>query len=407
MSLHLHFDAFNGISGDMMLGALVDLGVSVDSIREGLAGLPIGEFDLVAEPVKRSGIVGTRVRVVVEEEPHPHAHLRHIVEKVEAAGLPPAVSDRSIAAFRLLAEAEAHVHGSTPEKIHFHEVGAKDAIVDIAGSMLGVHLLGAAGFSAEPVVVGTGSVECAHGIMPVPAPATAQILRNFPLRSSDLVGEMTTPTGAAILQVLTEGRPRPGGFRSTQIGYGAGSREIPGHPNYLRLTLGESRRDGLPLERESIVELEAEMDDMTPELSGHLLERLFEAGARDAHFVPAFMKKNRPGIRLTVLCDDEHREVLAGIIFRESSTFGLRVRTGERYCLRRRTDRVETPWGPVGVKIGMWGDEVLKITPEYEDCRELARRAGLPLREIYSTAVAAIQARFGRKPEEPGKDAVE
>lgn len=407
MSLHLHIDAFNGISGDMMLGALVDLGVSLDSIREGLAGLPIGDFDLVAEPVKRSGIVGTRVRVLVEEEAHPHAHLRHIVEKVEAAGLPPIVAERAIAAFRRLAEAEAHVHGSTPEKIHFHEVGARDAIVDIAGSMLGVYLLGVGGFSADPVVVGSGSVECAHGTMPVPAPATAEILREFPLRASDIVGEMTTPTGAAILQVLTGARGLPGGFRPSRIGYGAGTREIPGHPNYLRLMLGELQAEELPFDVESIVELEAEIDDMAPELSGHLLESLLEAGARDAHFTPVYMKKNRPGVRLTVLCDAEHRRALAEIILKESSTFGLRVRTGERYCLRRRFDGVETPWGPVSVKIGTWGEKILKIKPEYEDCLELARRAGVPLREVYDAAAGAIRTRFGRGPEELGKGAPE
>lgn len=394
MSLHLHFDAFNGISGDMTLGALVDLGVPVEALREGLNGLPIGRFELVAEPVKRSGIVGTRVRVEVEEDPHPHAHLRHIVQKVEAAGLPEPVARRAIAAYRLLAEAEAHVHGSTPEKIHFHEVGAKDAIIDVAGAMLGVHLLGVGSFSADPVVVGTGSVKCAHGIMPVPAPATAEILKGFPLRSTVIDGEMTTPTGAAILQVLTGGAARPDGLQFERIGYGAGTRDVPGHPNYLRLALGRAAAAGLPVDRETVVELEAEMDDMSPEWAGAMLSRLMGEGARDVHFTPVQMKKNRPGLRLTVLCDPPRRESLAELILRETTTFGLRLRTAERYCLRRRTEQVQTAWGPVNVKLGLWGDEILKAKPEFEDCRALAGRSGAPLRDVYAAAEEAIRRQF-------------
>lgn len=393
MSRHLHFDAFNGISGDMSLGALVDLGVPVRDIREGLDGLPIGPFDLRAEPIKRSGIVGTRVFVEVEEDRHPHAHLRHIVQKVEAANLPEPVTSRAIAAYRLLAEAEAHVHGSTPEKIHFHEVGAKDAIIDIAGTMLGVHLLGIEAFSADPVVLGTGSVECAHGIMPVPAPATAEILRGFPLRSTVIEGEMTTPTGAAILQVLTGGRSRPDSLRIDRIGYGAGAREIPRHPNFLRLALGRTAV-ALPVDHETVFELEAEMDDMSPEWAGALLSRLIAAGARDVHFTPVQMKKNRPGLQLTVLCDAVHRENLASMILKETTTFGLRLRTAERYRLRRRTQPVQTPWGPVSVKLGLWGDEVLKAKPEFEDCLAVAERCGVPLRDVYAAVEILIQTQF-------------
>lgn len=394
MALHLHFDAFNGISGDMTLGALVDLGVRVDDLKAGLARLPMGPFDLRVEPVKRSGIVGTRVHVEVAEEGHRHVHLRHIVEKVEAAGLPEIVTRRAVAAYRLLAEAEARVHGSTPEKIHFHEVGANDAIVDIAGAMLGVHLLGAESFSSESVVLGSGSVKCAHGVMPVPAPATAEILKGFPTRPTQIDGELTTPTGAAILQVLTSARTLPEGFRAEAIGYGAGSREIPGHPNYLRLSLGRIAAPALPVQRETIVELEAEIDDMAPEVAGYLLERLLEAGARDAHFVPVQMKKNRPGVRLTVLCDPAHRDRLAELVLRESTTFGLRLRTAERYCLARRMEEVPTPWGPVAIKVGLWGDAVLKAAPEYEACRTRARESGAPLRDIYAAAEAAIRERY-------------
>jgi pyridinium-3,5-bisthiocarboxylic acid mononucleotide nickel chelatase len=405
MSLHLHFDAFNGISGDMMLGALVDLGVPLESLKSGLSRLPIGEFNLRAETLKRSGIVGTRVHVEVVEDPHPHAHLRHVVEKVRAAGLPETVTARAIAAYQLLAEAEAHVHGSTPEKIHFHEVGANDAIVDIAGAMLGIHLLGVDSFSAEPVVLGSGSVRCAHGVMPVPAPATAEILKGFPARPTDIVGEMTTPTGAAILQVLTAGRAMPAGFRAGTIGYGAGSREIPGHPNYLRLILGRAAASVLPVDIETIAEMQAELDDMSPEVAGWLAERLRAEGALDAHLTPVIMKKGRPGFRLTVLCAPEDRERLAEQVLRESTTFGLRVGFTERYRLQRRMDTVETPWGAVAVKLGLWDGRVLKAAPEFEDCRALAERAGEPLRAIFSAAEAAIAERyFAAGQAAPGRD---
>lgn len=380
----------------MMLGAIVDLGVAVEEIEEGLKGLPLGGFRLRAERVKRSGIMGTKVHVEVEENPHSHVHLGQILEKVRAASLPERVTQRAIAAYRELAEAEAHVHGSTPEKIHFHEVGANDAIVDIAGSMLGVELLGIESFSSDPVVVGNGTVKCAHGVMPVPAPATAEILRGFTMRSTDIDGELTTPTGAAILRVLAGSAHPPREFAATAIGYGAGGRTLEGHPNYLRLLVGSSESLGadLPVDREPVVMLETEIDDMAPELTGHLMETLFEAGARDVHFVPVQMKKNRPGISLRVLASPGKASDLARIILRETSTFGVRMNPSERFCLRRSPESVETALGSVEVKVGYWGDDILKVSPEYESCRSLARGSGKSLREVFDLARRAIEDKY-------------
>lgn len=397
MSTHLHFDCFNGVSGDMTLGALVDLGVDPDDLQRRLSGLPIGEFSLKAEKVKRAGIVGTHIHVEVEEDPHGHAHLGHIIDKVKAAKLSDLATERAIAAYRALAEAEAHVHGSTPEKIHFHEVGAKDAIVDIAGAMVGVEMLGARTFSASTIALGNGTVKCAHGVMPIPAPATAELLKGMATTPTDIQGELTTPTGAAILRVLVGDNARARAVsKPTAYGYGAGTRRIEGHTNYLRLVLGElgTGNSALPVQSETIISLETEIDDMSPEVSGYLMDKLLGAGARDVQFSSVQMKKNRPGLHLRVLCHDDRRDALAEIILRETSTFGLRVVESERYCLERRMEEVPTPLGPIAVKVGLWGDKTLKVSPEYEACRAAAESSGRPLLEVYALARVAITKRY-------------
>jgi uncharacterized protein (TIGR00299 family) protein len=422
---HLHFDAACGLSGDMTLGALVDLGVAVEDLARGLARLPIGPFSLRAEPAKRAGVMGTRVHVEVQEEPRVHRHLRQVEEIVEAAALPPRALARAKDAYRRLAEAEAQVHGSTPEAIHFHEVGAKDAIVDVAGAMLGVELLGAETFSASPVVVGFGSIECLHGRMPVPGPATALLLRGMPIQPGALEGEMTTPTGAAILATLLGGEGGRGfvmGAAATprvarRIGHGAGSREYPGVANYLRLELCDSWAGAdaeagaraatplasgaglaaLPVATETIRLLECEIDDMTPQAAGWLLERLMEAGALDAHWQPVQMKKNRPGLRLRVLAAPEAEARLAELIFRETPTLGLRRQAVERWALERRAEQVQTDLGPVAVKVALWEGRPIKAAPEYASCAELARRHGLPLAEVMDRAREAIRAWLARQ----------
>lgn len=383
----------------MILGALVDLGVDPEHLKRRLKDLPIGSFDLTAKPVKRQGIMGTRVTVRVQEEPHTHRHLHHIIEMVEAAGLPHRAAERARGAYRRLATAEARVHGSTPDKIHFHEVGAKDAVLDVAAVMTALELLGIESFSAAPVVTGFGTVECAHGIMPVPAPATAELLRGIPCRSGAIESELATPTGVAILAELlgigeNTARPLPTDPERLvrRFGYGAGSKTFERTANYLRLELCERPPDGagLPLQRCPLLALECEIDDMTPEVAGYLMERLFEDGALDVQFSPVQMKKNRPGLRVRVLAEPAAEAPLAEIIFRETSTFGLRRQQLERWCLTRRTQSVETPLGNVPVKIGFWEERPLKAAPEFEACRRLAQISGQPLKNIYTMVRRAI-----------------
>ena len=399
---HLHFDPYSGISGDMSLGALVDLGVSVDDLQSALASLPIGPLALRAERVKRAGIMGTRVHVEVNEDEKPHRHLRHVLEIIEGSTLPPRAIARAADAYRRLAEAEAEVHGSTPEKIHFHEVGAKDAIVDIAGAMLGVELLGAASFSAAPLVVGFGTVACQHGTMPVPAPATALLMRGMPQRPGPFEGEFVTPTGAAILATLLA-EPTSLGFLTTsefdlapdRIGYGAGGREIPGAANYLRLALcAPPQSAASTFATDTVATLACELDDMSPEAAAPLLDRLLAAGALDAHFAPVQMKKGRPGFALRVLCRPADESLLAEIIFAESTTFGLRRGTAGRFVLDRRTESVDTPYGPIAVKLGLAGDRLLKARPEFESVRAAAATAGVPFARVFEAALAEALRRF-------------
>lgn len=296
------------------------------------------------------------------------------------------------------------MHGTTPEAIHFHEVGAKDAILDVAGAMVGMELLGIESFSTLPVTVGSGMVKCHHGLMPVPAPATAELLKGVPQVTGRIQSEMVTPTGAAILTTLLSESPavmRQGfedGLVPMRIGYGAGDKTFEGHANFLRLALCEAAepKQGLPVQRHAVLVLETEVDDMSPELAGYLMDRLLADGALDVQFSPVQMKKNRPGLRLRVLCEPTRERELAERIFRETSTFGLRRQLVERWCLDRWIEPVQTPLGPAQVKVGVWDEEVLKVTPEYETCRELAEKHKLPLTQVFEIVRMAIRERYGR-----------
>jgi hypothetical protein len=398
-----YFDCYNGISGDMALGALVDLGLDVADLQRGLASLPVEGFEIRAEPVKRQGIRATRIHIIVDETKDVHRHLKDLYAILDGSQLPERVRARSREAFRRIAEAEAQVHRRPVEQIHFHEVGCLDAIVDVAGTMLGVELLGIERVIASPLAVGEGTVHCRHGELPVPAPATAEILKGVPIYSGGIQAELTTPTGAAIITTLAERFGSLPPLRARAIGYGAGQREIPGQTNCLRVILGEpfAEPPAAPMgdfiahtESQTLYLLETEIDDMNPELFSALIERLFALDALDVHWTPVQMKKNRPGVSLQVLVDLEHRDAAATAIFRETSTFGLRVLPVERHCLRRSFDSVTTPFGPVRVKIGYWGDEILKVTPEYEECRRLAASKGVPLGRIYQAAAAEIERRY-------------
>jgi uncharacterized protein (TIGR00299 family) protein len=398
----------------MCLGALVDAGVPLDVIRDALAGLPLEGYELRAEQVTRHGLAATKVSVVlaghrppagdehehehhghghtaeeeVEGAAHPHRGLSDVLGIIEAGGLPPKVADDSARAFRLLAEAEAAVHNTDVDSIHFHEVGAVDAICDIVGTMAGLHHLELDRLLHSVVALGGGTVKCAHGVLPVPAPATAALLAGIPTVGGPVQRELTTPTGAAILRAVAEPAPAAPPMNVSAIGYGAGGRDLEGVPNVLRLSVGEGELQ--TAEADSVWVLEANLDDMTGEELGHCLETLMAAGALDAFVTPVQMKKNRPGVLLSVLCEPERLREAEGLLWRHTSTLGIRRTLAQRSKLRRESFTVSTDWGDVRVKLGYLGEEVVRREPEYEDCRRIADEHGLPLREVYRAVLAAV-----------------
>ena len=380
-----YFDCFSGISGDMTLGALVDAGLSVDLLKAELAKLPVGGYTLAAERAKSKGLQGTLVRVDLDPSiPQPHRHLADVLGIIQGSALPDYVKTTSSAVFRKLAEAEARVHGVGVEEVHFHEVGAVDAIVDVVGAVVGLAALGVEKVYASPLPTGSGTVQTAHGLLPVPAPATLELLRGAgaPLRPSPAQTELVTPTGAAILATLAEFR-QPA-LRLRAVGHGFGRKDLP-WANCLRLWLGEPLAAGV--DRDEISVLEANLDDTTPELLGAAMGRLFEAGALDVYFTPIQMKKNRPGVKLSVLGPPELEDALAATMLRETTTLGVRIARARRLKARRWQQEVATPWGPVRVKVKAFEGQVT-AAPEYDDCLRLASAAGVPVAEVYAVARA-------------------
>jgi uncharacterized protein (TIGR00299 family) protein len=376
----------------MLLGALLDAGVSLDDLRTGLRSLPIGGWSLDAESVHSHGLPGTRAKVKLTEPDQPHRGLGEVVRIVRQGSLPAAVTDRACAVFERLAEVEAHIHGTSVDEVEFHEVGAIDAIVDVVGVVLGLSLLRVdwAKLTCSGLPTGSGWVKSAHGRLPVPAPATLELLRRAeaPLRSSPSpgpgeAGELTTPTGAALLTVLATFAAEPVMDRVTRVGYGFGTRELA-WPNALRIIVGGEAR-GLLTDR--VVEIQTNLDDATPEELGFAMERLLEAGALDVAFSPLQMKKNRPGVLVRVLGRPEDGQRLAELVLEHTSALGARVQTIERLIARRSERMVSTPWGEVRVKVKHLGDREI-VAPEYEDCARLARAANVPLREVYAAARA-------------------
>ncbi|MFH1477987.1 MAG: nickel pincer cofactor biosynthesis protein LarC [Verrucomicrobiota bacterium] len=393
---HIHFDSVGGASGDMILAALLDLGVSRADLQRQLAGLPIGSFEIEANSISDRGLHGTRVHVRTDSYEHahaeagpihthaPHRGLRDIQTLIEGSDLPPAVKAASVRVFQRLAEAEAHVHGTTPDQVHFHEVGAVDAIIDIVGACLGLEMLGVTNVSVSPLPLGHGTVECAHGILPVPAPATVELLKGFPVAPADEPFELVTPTGAALLTTLKTQGAFPPGSRILKIGQAFGHRALKGRPNLLRAMLMEISADSV---QDACLVLECNLDDLTPELAGALLNRLLDAGALDVFLTPTQMKKQRPGILFTVLCRPEQRLAMLDLIFRESTTFGIREHSVQRTLLERRHESVETPFGRIRVKIGRWQGADITVSPEYDDCLRAAASAGVSLRAVYEAAL--------------------
>ena len=383
-----YLDCFSGISGDMLLGALVDAGLPSDSLRSELAKLPVGGYRIEATKTQRAGLAATQVTVVLEEATQPHRRLPDILDLIQASALPPTDKERGAAVFRRLAEAEATVHGVEPEAVDFHEVGAVDAIVDVLGAVAGLRLLDVETLYCSPLPAGGGSASGAHGRLPVPAPATLALLAQAeaPLAAGpDPEVELVTPTGAAIVAALARFQ-RPA-MTMEAVGYGAGARDPAGRPNVLRLWLGRA----LEARPATMLLIETNIDDMNPELYGYAQERLFEAGAVDVWFVPIQMKKNRPGVLLSVLCPVEREDTVVGALLRETSTLGLRVREVARHEAERETLEFESSLGPAAVKVKHLPGQPPAIAPEYEACARLARQRGLPLAEVYRIVQAEAQ----------------
>jgi uncharacterized protein (TIGR00299 family) protein len=377
-----YLDCFSGISGDMLLGALVDAGVDADALRAEFAKLGLEGVELEFEKTLRSSISGTNLTVKVAHD-HSHRSLSKIEQIISSSGLRDAVKERAIRIFRRLGEVEAAIHNVPVEKVHFHEVGAWDSIADIVGACIGFDLLGVEKIYCSALNLGSGTVKAAHGVMPVPAPATAALVAEVPTYSEGPEAELTTPTGAAIATTLAERFGAMPPMRISATGYGAGDKDLPGRPNLLRVLIGEMTGAA---EATEVYVIEANVDDMSPQVAGYVRERLLEAGALDATFAPVFMKKDRPGFTVSVLAKAEDRERLAELLFEETTTLGLRMYRAERRVLERRWETVETPYGAVRIKIASENGKVRNFAPEYEDCRQRAIERKVPLKDVMQQA---------------------
>ncbi|MGQ9505903.1 MAG: nickel pincer cofactor biosynthesis protein LarC [Thermogutta sp.] len=399
----VYFDCFSGISGDMVLGALVDTGINLEDLRHVVSSLGLPGCDLNAEVVTKGGFRATQVVVKTPQEQH-HRHLHHILEMVERADLTARQKKWVEKVFVRLAEVEARVHGVPIEKVHFHEVGAADSIIDVVGSVVGLDLLGVQAVYSSPVPTGGGTVRIAHGEVGVPAPATAELLRGVPLLACEVMMEMTTPTGAAILTTFARQFGSLPPMRIEKIGYGAGSRDIPGRANVLRLFVGESQETaaspGLGIDQVWMVQ--TNWDDAPGELIGYVIEQLWKLGVLDVFVTPIQMKKNRPAVQLTVLCLVELIPQVEQILFRETTTLGVRFWPVERHTLLRRAEIVETPYGPVQGKVSFLPDGEARFSPEFEACRKLAGEKNLPLRVIYEAAELAFRQKNACQEKGPG-----
>lgn len=384
-----YFDCYSGASGDMILGALIDSGLELEVLKTEIAKLGLTHYDIQVRPCMKSGILASQAVVNVDEDHHSrhHRHLRQIEQIIQDSALDENVKSLSIKVFRGLAEAEARVHGISTEKIHFHEVGAMDAIIDVVGAVAGLTAMGIDRIYCSPLNVGTGTVECAHGILPVPAPATAEIVKGRPVFSNGVQGELLTPTGAAILTTLSaEFGPMPL-LTVDSVGYGAGKLETA-MPNLLRLVLGRGREEEQGYQMDRVAVVEANIDDMNPQMYDHLIAKAFEAGSLDVFLSPAQMKKNRPGTQVTVICPIEALDRIADLLLRETTTIGLRWRIDNRIKANRSVRKIHTRFGPLSFKVAEVDHEVVNVTPEYDECRRLALDLGVPLKDVMEHARA-------------------
>jgi uncharacterized protein (TIGR00299 family) protein len=401
----LWLDCFSGISGDMLLGALLDAGLDLAALRDALAQLPLSGYTLEAMPVTEHGISGTQLHVRLDEHAsHAHRRLADVTVLLDAAALPARSRERALAVFRRLAEAEAMIHGTTPDEVTFHEVGAVDSLVDIIGAVLALDLLDVTEVYCSELPLTSGRVRSAHGALPVPAPATLELLRGTDAvwRSVPTDGELVTPTGAALVATLAR-FDRPA-MRLSRVGYGFGTRKLP-WANCLRVVLGSAperpSRAETGFERDEVTVIEANIDNMTGEALGWLMEHLLASGALDVSYTPLQMKKSRPATLLTVISSPERARTLAARVLRESATLGVRMHHAERLKAGREVREIETPLGPVRVKLKTVAGAVLAVTPEYDDCRALAEKLSLPVETVMARVTQAARTRFRLDEAEP------
>jgi uncharacterized protein (TIGR00299 family) protein len=389
-----YFDCISGASGDMILGALLDLGVSIEELRQDLSALNLTGYDIKSDTVYKNGFRATKCDVLVIDEVH-ERHLIDIQNIILTSSLSEKIKQQSLGVFQRLGEVEAEIHGVPIDAVHLHEVGGLDTIIDVTGCLLGLESLGIDRIIVSPLPMGRGSIRGAHGIIPLPAPATLELLKGVPVVGVDYAFEFVTPTGAALLVSLAESFGVIPPMKLTKIGYGAGGRDLP-TPNILRVLVGESpSTEATTLEH--LVMTETNLDDLNPQIYGHVMERLFERGALDVTFTPIQMKKNRPGILVSVLSHPTDAAAMEKVIFSETSTIGIRRHTIERHALARKFAKVVTPYGQVSVKIVQIEDGKFRATPEYEDCRQLAVSSGIPLWDIYRSALAAADTYLEKK----------
>src|SRR5882724_3767266 len=385
-----YFDCFSGISGDMTLGALVDAGCDLAFLRSGLQALQVTGWTITSERVWKNGMSATFVHVTTEDQTK-HRSLSAVLEIFDKSQLSNSVRKNAAAIFRRLGEAEASVHGVPLEKIHFHEVGAVDAIVDIVGACIGFEALCIQRFACSALNVGGGTAKMAHGILPVPAPATANLLQGKPTYSNGVQKELVTPTGAAIVATLCDSfGPQPP-MSVSAIGYGAGTADLEGQPNVVRIMVGEAAEKTVAGFDEEIAVIEANLDDMNPQIYGYFLEKALSTGALDVYTTPVQMKKNRPGTLLTVLCKPHDTNTLMSLIFAETTTFGARTYRAQRRTLPREFLSVATAFGDVRIKISRVNGRILHVAPEYDDCRKLAVEKNVPLQRVISEALRAYE----------------
>lgn len=385
----LYFDCFAGASGDMILGAMVAAGVEPRALIEQLSLLNVQGYSIDFERVDRSGISATYARVQTQHE-HGHRHLSHILKIIYDSRLTEGVKEKAASIFSRLAQAEAKVHNQTVEQVHFHEVGALDAIIDVVGAAICFDLARIERFVCSPLHVGSGMVDMEHGRFPVPPPAVAELLKDAPVYSTDIKGELVTPTGAAIITTVCKEFGQLPTMKLERTGYGAGTRQYENFPNALRVLIGDAQPQAAG---ENLWVLETNVDDMSPQIFGHVMERALETGALDCYFTPVQMKKNRPGVLLSVLCRRGDKEALEQMLFAETTTLGIRSYQVERRALEREIVQVETQYGPIDVKVARLNGHVINEMPEFEQCRALALKAGIPFKSVENAARLAFAAR--------------